>query len=187
MIQLYGPCILPSGGVKSTVYETLSTVIFSQQLSTKAAKTILGRFIAHYPNCDFPAPEQVREATIEQLRGVGCSGPKASYLIDLANRADELPSMDDLQHLPEEQIIENLTVHRGIGRWSVEMLLMFDLGRLDVLPVDDLGIQNGFVKLLGLEAKPKKKEMAILAESWRPYRSVASWYLWRSLENTPNV
>ena len=187
LIEKYGPCVLPSGGVASTVYETLSTVIFSQQLSTKAARTILNRFKALYTDCDFPAPHQVRSATVEDLRAVGCSRPKAAYLIELANRSEELPSMEDLMHLPEEEIIEKLTVFKGIGRWSVEMLLMFDLGRLDVLPVDDLGIQNAFVKFFALDTKPKKKEMVALAESWAPYRSVASWYLWRSLENTPVV
>lgn len=182
LIKAHGPCELESHELTASVYETLMSVVFSQQLSVKAAATIQRRFVDLFACEGFPKPEQVLAKSVEDLRTVGCSRPKASYLLDIASKADTLPTMAELQTLPEEEIIARLTTIKGIGQWSVEMLLMFKLGRLDVLPVDDLGIQNGMMKFLGLDSKPKKKDMFVLAESWRPYRSVASWYLWRIVD-----
>ncbi len=159
----------------------MSSILY-QQLSTKAATTIKGRLYALFPGQDAPPPAGLMSLSLEELRAVGVSRQKAGYLQDLASKASTIPSMEELESMEDEEIIQRLIPIKGIGRWSVEMLLMFTFGRMDVLPVDDMGVQEGMKRLLGLEARPKKKEMETLAEPWKPYRSVASWYLWRVLE-----
>ena len=159
----------------------MSSILY-QQLSTKAATTIKGRLYALFPDHDAPPPAGLLTLSLEELRAVGVSRQKAGYLQDLASKASTIPSIEELESMEDEEIIQGLIPIKGIGRWSVEMLLMFTFGRMDVLPVDDMGVQEGMKRLLNLEARPKKKEMESLAEPWRPYRSVASWYLWRVLE-----
>ena len=163
------------------LFACLAGSIANQQLSGKAAATILKRFVDKY-GLD---PHVVADLTIEDIRATGFSAPKASYLIDLAQkvRANELPTVQDLHEQPEDDIVAQLTKVKGIGRWTVEMLLMFRLGRLDVWPVDDLGIRAGYAKVFELEDRPKPKELMALGERFKPVRSVAAWYLWRSLEN----
>jgi DNA-3-methyladenine glycosylase II len=183
LIDRFGPCELIHPLRGANVYESLMSSILYQQLSTKAASTIKGRLYDLFPIHSAPPPEGILALTLEELRAVGVSRQKAGYLQDLASKADTIPTIEELDSMSDEDIIQRLIPIKGIGRWSVEMLLMFTFGRMDVLPVDDMGVQEGMKRILNLEARPKKKEMEALAEPWRPYRSVASWYLWRALEN----
>lgn len=183
LIDRFGPCELIHPLRGANVYESLMSSILYQQLSTKAATTIKGRLYDLFPTHSAPPPEGILALTLEELRAVGVSRQKAGYLQDLASKADTIPTLEELDSMSDEDIIQRLIPIKGIGRWSVEMLLMFTFGRMDVLPVDDMGVQEGMKRILNLEARPKKKEMEALAEPWRPYRSVASWYLWRALEN----
>jgi len=183
LIDRFGPCELIHPLRGANVYESLMSSILYQQLSTKAASTIKGRLYDLFPIHSAPPPEGILALTLEELRAVGVSRQKTGYLQDLASKADTIPTLEELDAMSDEDIIQRLIPIKGIGRWSVEMLLMFTFGRMDVLPVDDMGVQEGMKRILNLEARPKKKEMEALAEPWRPYRSVASWYLWRALEN----
>ena len=166
----------------------LTGAIVSQQLSTKAAATIFQRFIAL-----FPADEGLTAAGIERqgdaaLRGVGLSGQKVGYLRDLCARiGDGRLVLDELEALPDETVIERLTSVKGFGRWTAEMFLMFRLHRPDVLPAGDLGIVNAIQRLYRLRKRPDPKRILRMGEAWRPYRSVASWYLWQSLKTQPTT
>ncbi len=169
----------------SSVFVVLAEAIVYQQLSTKAAATIFARVRALSPRARGGlAAEQVLRASDEALRGAGLSRAKTLALQDLARRATAgvIPSLAALRKLDDEAIVECLTAVRGIGRWTAEMFLMFRLGRPDVLPVDDLGIRKGFAAALGKRSLPAPKEVAKYGERWKPYRTVASWYLWRALE-----
>jgi len=156
----------------------------SQQLSTRAAATIAGRFDALFDG--YPTPARVAEVPDDRLRGVGLSGQKVTYLRDLCRRIGDgsLP-LGELDRLPDEGVIEALTRVKGIGRWTAEMFLMFRLHRPDVLPVDDLGIVKAVQRAYRLRTLPSPTRLMRLGESWRPYRSVACWYLWASLGNAP--
>jgi DNA-3-methyladenine glycosylase II len=182
LVERFGPCELIHPLRGANVYESLMSSILYQQLSTKAASTIKGRLYALFPGQDAPPPEGLLSLSPEELRAVGVSRQKAGYLQDLAAKASTIPSIEELETMEDEAIIQRLIPIKGIGRWSVEMLLMFTFGRMDVLPVDDMGVQEGMKRLLNLEDRPKKRQMEALAEPWKPYRSVASWYLWRVLE-----
>jgi len=165
-------------------FPALVRTITAQQISTKAAATIHGRLIALMPSG--VSPEALLALTDAQMREAGLSRQKESYLRDLAAKVSsgELP-IATLQELEDEAVIEAIVKVKGLGRWSAEMFLMFRLRRPDVLPVDDLGIVNAIQRLYGLRKKPKPDRIRTIAEAWRPYRTVACWYLWRSLENTP--
>lgn len=171
------PQFQPSGNV---YYELLDSVV-SQQLSVKVARVIFNRFCALFPD-SYPHPELLVQLQPEQLRQAGLSGQKASYLKNIAAFALD----NNLEHYPwseksDEEIIQFLTAIKGVGKWTVQMMLMFTLGRPDVFPADDLGIQQSICALYGLDAKGNllKKQMEAIAEPWRPFRSIASWYLWR--------
>ena len=169
-------------------YHELVDNIISQQLSVKAARTIEGRFKDLFGG-DFPSPEQILERDIEELRSVGLSRPKANYIQDLARKIlDGTVVFDTLDSLSNDEIIEELTRVKGIGVWTVHMFLMFCMGRLNVLPTGDLGIRNGIKQLYGFDHVPEPREIEVLAEQkgWSPYESVASRYIWMSLDNTPN-
>src|SRR4029079_15701042 len=159
-------------------------VIAGQQISTKAAATIYGRLAALMP--DGVAPEAMLALTDEQFRQAGMSRQKITYLRDLAAKvvSGDLP-VHSLHELTDEEVIEAIVRVKGRGRWSAEMFLMFRLHRPDVLPVDDLGIVNAIHRLYKLRKRPDAKRINKLGEVGRPYRTVACWYLWRSLENTP--
>jgi len=166
-------------------YHELVDSIISQQLSVKAARTIEGRFKNMF-NGEFPSPEQILEKDVEELRAVGLSRPKARYIQDLALKIIEGEvRFDTLDQLSNDEIIAELTKVKGIGVWTVHMFLMFCMGRLDVLPVGDLGIRNGIMKLYELSVVPDANEIEAIAakNSWHPYESVASWYIWQSLDN----
>ena len=168
-------------------YQELVDSIISQQLSVLAARAIEGRFKDLFAG-DFPTPEQILTVDVEALRGVGFSRPKARYVQDLAQKIiDGDVTFDDLDEQSNDEIIAELTQVKGIGTWTVHMFLMFCMARLDVLPVGDLGIRNGVTVLYGLDAQATPEDVARIAEkkNWRPYESVASWYVWQSLENKP--
>src|SRR6185436_9975326 len=152
-------------------------------LSTKAAATIYARLAALMPG-GHPTPEAFAAVTDEQLRGVGMSRQKSSYFRDLCDKVacGALP-LDSLDAMDDEAVIRALTQVKGIGRWSAEMFLIFRLHRPDVLPVDDLGIVNAVKNVYRLRKKPTADRLRKIGEPWRPYRSVACWYLWRSLDN----
>ena len=156
--------------------------IVSQQLSTKAAATIFGRFVALFPDGQIPNAAAIHALRDDQLRGVGLSGQKVGYMRDLCARlADRRLELDELEGLEDEQVIERLTSVKGFGRWTAEMFLMFRLHRPDVLPVGDLGIVTAIQRLYKLRKRPEAKRILKIGEAWRPYRSVASWYLWQTL------
>jgi DNA-3-methyladenine glycosylase II len=168
-------------------YRELVESIIGQQLSVKAAAAIETRFIALF-NDTFPTPEQILSVTVEDLRAIGFSRPKAGYVQDLAAKvlAGEV-KFDHLDDLSNEEVIAELTAVKGIGEWTVHMFLMFCMGRMDVLPTGDLGIRNGVQKLYGLAAVPTPDEVKKIAQKhkWHPYESIASWYIWQSLKNEP--
>ena len=157
--------------------------IVSQQLSTKAAATIFGRFLALFPGGVIGTAEAIGALDDPALRRVGLSGQKVSYLRDLSARLqDGRLLLDELESLPDEDVIERLTAVKGFGRWTAEMFLMFRLHRPDVLPVGDLGIVKAVERLYRLRKRPDAKRLLKIGEAWRPYRSVACWYLWQSLK-----
>jgi DNA-3-methyladenine glycosylase II len=165
-----------------THFDALCRSIIYQQLSTKAAGTIHGRFLDLFPNRQ-PTPEALGLLPEETLRGVGLSRQKLNYLRDLAQRvhAGALP-LEHLDELPDQEIIDYLVQVKGIGVWTAQMFLMFRLGRLDVLPDLDLGIRNAIKKAYRVRGIPNGKRIQKLGAPWRPYASVACWYLWRSLD-----
>lgn len=180
VIDQVGPCRLDPDRFDSH-FAALARSIVYQQLSTKAAATIHGRLVALLG--DRVTPEAALAQSDEALRGVGLSRQKIGYLRDLAAQAASgaLP-LDTLDALDDEAVVAALTRVKGIGRWTVQMLLLFRMGRPDVLPELDLGIQKGLQRLYSLPELPKPKEVLSLGAHWRPHASVASWYLWRSLE-----
>jgi len=170
-------------------YPALVESIISQQLSVKAADTITKRFLALFPG-DFPTPRQILEKDIEELRAVGLSRQKGTYIQDLAVKVIEgTVRFDELETLTNEEIVKELTQIKGVGVWTVHMFLMFCMGRMDVLPTGDLGIKNGMYVLYELSEKPTPEEMEALAKeyNWHPYESIASWYIWHSLDNKPAI
>jgi DNA-3-methyladenine glycosylase II len=165
-------------------YESLAQAITHQQLHAAAARSILARFVNTFGNGAFPTPETVLAAPNEALRAVGLSFSKIAALKDLAAKTAEgvVPDRETLASLGDAEIIARLTEVRGIGRWTVEMLLIFQLGRPDILPVDDFGVRAGFQFTYGLRKMPAPKALAVYGERWRPHRTAAAWYLWRAVE-----
>ena len=185
VIKRIGP---PKIGRERDAWKALSSSVIGQQVSVHAARAIRGRFAAIIPERDFPLPTDVLSTPDEILRGAGLSGNKVLSIRDLASHfeAGKINSRK-LAKIDDEEVIQALIPVRGIGRWTAEMFLMFSLGRPDVLAVDDLGLRNAIKKLFDLPEIPKPDAMREIAEKWRPYRSVASWYLWRSLDNEPKI
>ena len=172
-------------GTSIRPFDALAESIAYQQLSGKAAATIWKRVRALYPRRKYLDPRHVLETPDEKLRGAGLSRSKVAAIKDLAAKTIDgtVPSARVLAKMSDEEIIARLTTVRGIGRWTVEMLLLFDLGRPDVWPVDDYGVRKGFAKTFGKRKLPKPKQLMKLGEKWRPHRSVAAWYFWRALDN----
>jgi len=168
-------------------YEALVRAVAYQQLSTKAGDAILKKFLLHFSALPgtlpgaFAAPEQLIKAEFEHLRAVGFSGRKIETLKGIAQGAIDglVPSRAVADSMSNEALISQLVTLKGIGQWTVEMMLMFTLERMDILPADDLGIMQGYQRLKRLTAPPRKKELAEIGMAWSPYRSIASWYLWR--------
>jgi DNA-3-methyladenine glycosylase II len=167
-------------------FGTLVDSIISQQISVAAAKTIRGRLLAvagdgkRNPGM---TPEALLEFDVDALRAVGLSRQKATYVLDLADKVtSRTVALDELHRQDDESVIESLTQVKGIGIWTAQIFLMFSLGRLDVFPMDDLGIKNAIRDQYKLDAVPEKNEMEAMASNWRPYATIACWYLWQSLE-----
>ena len=167
-----------------SLFTALLRSIVYQQLSGRAAATILGRVTELFAPRRFPTPRALLEIPPERLRQAGLSAAKTAAVRDLASRTLDgtVPSLASIRRMDDEAIIERLTVVRGIGRWTAEMLLMFRLGRPDVLAVSDLGLRKGFQLTFHTRKLPEASAMTRRGERWRPYRSVASWYLYRALE-----
>jgi DNA-3-methyladenine glycosylase II len=167
-----------------SLFAALVEAIVYQQLSGKAAATILARVVALYRPRRFPRPQDILDTPVERLRAAGLSAAKSLAVRDLAARTLDgtVPTMARVRRMPDEEIIERLTTVRGVGRWTVEMLLMFRLGRPDVLPLGDLGVRKGFALAFDRRVLSDPLVLSRRAERWRPYRSVASWYLWRALD-----
>src|SRR6267154_32813 len=165
-------------------FQVLAQAIAHQQLNGTAANTILKRLVDGCGQGAFPTPHMVIAAPEETLRAAGFSRAKVAALKDLAAKTLDsvVPDGATLAQLPDEEIIARLTQVRGIGRWTVEMLLIFHLGRPDVLPVDDFGVRAGFRAAYGLRRMPRPKALAAFGERWKPYRTTAAWYLWRAME-----
>jgi DNA-3-methyladenine glycosylase II len=180
-IKRIGPCALASRQ-RNDHLSALVGAIVSQQLSTKAAATIFGRFLALFPNGEIHDAAAIAALDDTALRGVGLSGQKVGYLRDLSSRIiDGRLHLDELDALPDDEVIERLTAVKGFGRWTAEMFLMFRLHRPDVLPAGDLGIVKAVQRMYRLRKTPDAKRILKIGEAWRPYRSVASWYLWQTL------
>lgn len=167
-------------------YESLVEAIITQQLSGKAADSISKRFREIYGG--FPKPREVVKTPHSKLRKAGLSGMKVTYIKDLSKKIEtnEL-RLGSLKDMSDQEVIEHLTQVKGIGRWTAEMFLIFSLGRLDVLPVGDLGLRKGMQKLYSLPELPQKDQIERLAEKWRPYRTVATWYIWKSLSQFDKI
>jgi DNA-3-methyladenine glycosylase II len=172
----------PDARLEQTPFEVLARAIAHQQLHASAANSILARFVALFEGALFPLPQHVIDTDAARLRSAGFSHSKIAALKDLAAKAlaGVVPNREALDQLSDEQIIERLTEVRGIGRWTVEMMLMFHMQRPDVLPVDDFGIRNGFRLAYGLRGMPTPKALAEYGRRWSPYRTIAAWYLWRA-------
>jgi DNA-3-methyladenine glycosylase II len=183
LMRMHGPCGL-AARQHSDPFKALARAIVGQQLSARAAATIFSRFEALFDA--FPTPAQVLAVPDDRLRSVGLSSQKLGYLRDLCRRIveGELP-LDVLDRMDDEAVIENLTQVRGVGRWTAEMFLIFRLQRPDVLPVGDLGIVRAVQRAYKLRKAPSPARLTRIGEAWRPYRSVACWYLWASLNNEP--
>jgi 3-methyladenine DNA glycosylase/8-oxoguanine DNA glycosylase len=169
---------------RSGAFKSLGRAVFFQQLAGAAARAIMGRVLATLDTDEeqWYEPARFLQASDEELRAAGLSRQKTKYLRDLSEKFEsgEL-SEDEFDDLDDEAVIERVTLVKGIGRWTAEMFLMFSLGRPDVLPVDDLGVRRGMEVAYGLKELPKPDKMREIAEPWRPYRSVGTWYMWRAL------
>jgi DNA-3-methyladenine glycosylase II len=183
LIRRVGPCTLTPRRRRSP-YEALVRSILFQQLHWRAAEAIFGRLRALYPGARFPAPESLLRTPDAQLRAAGLSRNKIAAVKDIAAKTLEgvVPDSRTLRKLTDEEILERLTAVRGVGPWTVQMLLIFTLGRPDVLPATDFGVRKGFALTYGLDALPEPEAVLAHGERWRPHRSTAAWYLWRAVD-----
>jgi len=183
LIDRVGPCPWRPRA-RATPFQALVHSVTHQQLNGTAAKTILGRVKALYPGRRFPGPGDILATPEEKLRAAGLSRAKVAAIRDIATHtlSGVVPTSRAIAKLDDAAIVARLTVIRGVGPWTVEMLLMFKLGRLDVLPATDYGVRKGFALTYGLAELPAPAELLAHGEKWRPYRSIAAWYLWRSLD-----
>ncbi|MCX6895920.1 MAG: DNA-3-methyladenine glycosylase 2 family protein [Verrucomicrobia bacterium] len=183
LIRAAGPCGLKPE-TKRSPFQSLVQAVAHQQLNGTAANTILTRFKKLFPGKKFPRPEDLAKVTDEQIRACGFSFAKIAAIRDIAAKTLDgtIPSSRAIAKLSDEEIILRLTEARGVGRWTVEMLLIFQLGRTDVLPVDDFGVRNGFRLAYQKREMPKPKSLAAFGEKWKPHRTTAAWYLWRAVD-----
>ena len=185
LIRQVGPCRLNPHN-DHTPFRWLVRSVAHQQLNGAAAETILRRVEALFPRRKFPTPEDLLATPDQRLRGAGLSRAKTAAIKDIAAKAlaGVIPATRAIKKMSDAEILERLTTIRGVGPWTVEMLLIFKLGRLDVLPVTDYGVRKGFAVTYKRDDLPRPAELLEHGERWRPYRSIASWYLWRALEGT---
>ena len=183
LIREAGPC-KPEHEPWRSPFQSLVLAVAHQQLHATAAGNILGRFKKLFPKRRFPKPEDLANVTDEQLRACGFSFAKIRAIRDIAAKTLDgtIPSSRQIEKLGDEEIIARLTAARGVGRWTVEMLLIFQLGRKDVLPVDDFGVRNGFRVAYKKRELPKHKDLLKFGERWRPHGTTAAWYLWRAAD-----
>jgi DNA-3-methyladenine glycosylase II len=182
LIRVHGPCeLVPQ---KRSPYEALVSAVAHQQLHANAAEAILRRFKALFPGSRFPKPGQVLDANDIELRGCGFSSGKMLAIRDIAAKTlcGQIPSRAVAAKLDDDELIARLVEVRGVGRWTVEMLLIFTLGRPDVFPADDFGVRSGWRVLRKLDELPKPKDFRAYAARWRPHRTLAAWYLWRAAD-----
>ena len=180
LIDAVGACTLELEAEPTlNIYEALVQAVAYQQLHTKAGDAIFNKFKNYFNG--FPSPEKLIAAPFDDLRSCGFSGRKIATIQGIANAAISglVPSRKDAEHMSNDALITRLVTLKGIGQWTVEMMLMFTLGRMDILPVDDFAVVDGYKRLKKLEIAPKPKQMIEIGLSWSPYRSIASWYLWR--------
>ena len=179
LIQTVGPCTF-TPQPKREPYEALIRAVAYQQLHPKAGDAIIARFLNLYKNT-FPSPQQLIATAFDDLRATGFSGRKIETLKGIAEGAISglVPSRQIANTMSDEALIEHLVTLKGIGQWTVEMMLIFTLERMDILPADDFGILDGYRRLKKLDTAPKRKDMAEIGKAWSPYRTIASWYLWR--------
>ena len=183
LMEDIGACTLRPN-IRRSPFESLVRAIAHQQLHDKAAESILTRFVALFPGRNFPRPGDLLALNMRSMRAAGFSRSKILALRDLATKTLDgtVPTNRVIQKLGDDEIVERLIKVRGIGRWTVEMLLIFQLGRPDVLPVDDFGVRNGFRIAYRRRSMPTPKQVFQYGERWKPYRTVASWYLWRAAD-----
>ena len=180
-LKSYGVPDLRRGRPRRTHFAELTRMICYQQLAGRAAAAIYGRFEALFDGR--PTPDLVLALPMDELRSVGLSGSKAASIVDLAEKVDVgLVQLDRMSRLPDEEVVRELTLVRGIGEWTAHMFLMFQLGRLDVWPVGDFGVRSGYARLYGLDAMPTAKQLEPLGEAFRPYRSLVAWWCWRTAD-----
>jgi len=166
-------------------FQSLVHAVIHQQLSGKAAGTILGRFLAIFGKTGFPDPKLVLKTSTETLRAVGLSRPKVAYILEIAQKTEDglVPSLEECSSLTDAEIVERLTSIKGVGQWTVEMFLIFNLGRPDVFPVNDLGIRRGFQISHGKRKMPEPDQLARHGKRWAPFRTAAALYLWRAADS----
>ncbi|MFV1981756.1 MAG: DNA-3-methyladenine glycosylase [Rhodothermia bacterium] len=183
LIHRAGPYEIEIRGIHDP-FQTLMRSITFQQLSGKAANTIYGRVVDLFEGDGPPSPEQVLEMDYDKLRGAGLSNAKTLAIQDLAAKTIDgtVPTLEAMLEMDDGAIVDRLVEVRGIGRWTVEMLLIFRLGRADVFPIHDLGVRKGYTRVYGLDGLITPKQLEEAGKPWRPYRSVASWYLWRAVD-----
>ncbi len=183
LIGRVGRCRLTPDRTRSP-YEALVRAVAHQQVHGRAAEAILGRLIGSAAEGGFPTPREILDMAPDAVRGCGFSASKAASIRDIAGAAARgaVPTRQGAARLPDAHLIERLVTLRGVGRWTVEMLLIFSLGRPDVLPVDDFAVREGYRRLKGLAVPPTAKVLSVLGLRWAPFRSTAAWYLWRASE-----
>jgi DNA-3-methyladenine glycosylase II len=185
LIREHGVCEL-APEMKRSPFQSLVQAVAHQQLNGTAASTILTRFKKLFPGRKFPRAEDLAKVTDEQIRACGFSYAKIKSIRDIAEKtlSGVIPNSRAIRKLSDDEIVTRLTEVRGVGRWTVEMLLIFQLGRLDVLPVDDFGVRSGFGHAYQKGKMPKPKELLAFGEKWRPHRTTAAWFLWRAADST---
>lgn len=187
ILKAVGPCTMVVS--EREPYEALVRAIAHQQVHGRAAEAILGRLVALHVGGGFPAPEFILALPAEAMRGCGFSGSKVAAIRDIAEKTAGglVPTREAAARLDDTTLIERLVAIRGVGRWTVEMLLMSTLGRPDILPVDDFGVREGYRLAAGLEVQPRPKALAEIGLEWAPHRTVAAWYLWRRADMAKKV
>jgi DNA-3-methyladenine glycosylase II len=185
LIATVGPCQFEPKAERNP-YEALVRAVAYQQLHTKAGDAIIGKFISHFGQ--FPTPEQLVTTPFDDLRGCGFSGRKIETIQGIANGAITglVPTLQQANNMTDSEIIARLVTLKGIGQWTVEMMLIFTLVRMDILPVNDFGVREGYKRLKKLEIAPKAKQLAEISLAFSPHRTIASWYLWRVPKNKPD-
>lgn len=188
LIQLVGPCRHDPKAAREP-YEALVRAIAYQQLTAKAGDAIIGRLKGLFSHRDFPSPDDLIEAEFDLLRTCGFSANKIATIKAIAQGTvnDVIPTRETAVAMDDEMLIERMVGIKGVGRWTVEMLLMYSLERMDVLPVDDFGVREGYRVLKSLPEQPKPKVLRDISKAWAPHRTVAAWYLWRVPRERGNV